>query len=187
MKRFIQFNVRKPVQYFKIIYSLLYFGQARRSKDGALVENQEASRITCGGKINEDSIITSPGFDDPDRGYYYNNLNCTWDISIPGASGLKITPEIFEVETSSGENFTFGPCHYDFLSVIWADDQERDYSYKFCSVDLPPYLRVQNPLKRRTDAAIIFLNLELYDIFDCFIHKKDLGLEKNTVNLFARY
>jgi hypothetical protein len=47
------------------------------------VENQEASRIICGGEINEDSIITSPGFDNPDRGYYYNNLNCIWELDFP--------------------------------------------------------------------------------------------------------
>jgi len=125
----------------KIIYSLFYFGQARRSKEDELVENQEASRIICGGEINGDAIITSPGFDDPDRGYYYNNLNCTWDINIPGATSVTIFPEFFEVE-SSYEDYGGDVevvCNYDWLSVFLEFQQERNHTYRFCSLGMPEY------------------------------------------------
>ena len=97
-------------------------------------EDPETSRnIICGGEINDDAIITSPGFD---RGYYDMNLKCNWDVNIPGASSITIYPEIFEVESSiadyDGENI-HGPCDYDWLSVNWEDDNKKDYFYKFCS------------------------------------------------------
>jgi hypothetical protein len=64
------------------------------------------------------------------------NLKCTWDVNIPGASSITIYPEIFEVESSiadyDGENI-HGPCDYDWLSVNWEDDNQKDYFCKFCS------------------------------------------------------
>jgi hypothetical protein len=82
-----------------------------------------------------------------DKGRCEAAWEADWDIDIPGASSLTIFPEIFEVETSGYHDNIDYMCDFDWLSVRWELEQERYYSYKFCSLDMPQYSRVQNPLR----------------------------------------
>ena len=78
----------------------------------------------CGGSITaNDTVITSPGFYDP--GYYYNNVNCVWNIEIPGALVVTVIPEFFAIEG--------GPsCPYDKLTIYDGSGN----SNTFCGVNM---------------------------------------------------
>lgn len=71
----------------------------------------------CGGTITEFQTITSPGFD---RGYYYNNLNCVWNIELGDVQGFNIVPISFAVES----NYI---CAYDSVGVIDGNGYERNF------------------------------------------------------------
>merc|ERR1712176_773656 len=123
---------------FKMKASLCLLAVGLAEKDGTFVQDDSASRFICGGDITDDGVIISPGLDDPTRGFYYNNLNCTWEIGIPGATSIKITPEVFEVEYSSMGNETAGEspeCNYDTLFIDWENDSQESYEYQFCSTN----------------------------------------------------
>ena len=64
---------------------------APKKKKSGFHQDPDAPRFVCGGEITGDAVITSPGFDD--QGHYFNNLDCTWEINIPGVSGFTIIPE----------------------------------------------------------------------------------------------
>ena len=69
---------------------------------------------------------------------------------------MTIYPEIFEVEPGV-EDYGGGVlivCDYDWLSVFW--EFEKKKTYKFCSLGMPEYSRVQNPRKRWSDEGMIF-------------------------------
>jgi len=95
----------------------------------------------CGFTItSNDTVITSPGFDDP--GYYYNNLDCVWTIDIPGATDITVIPEHFDIEShdycgydellitgSSGQGHSFCGTHTDFGTPPDDDDDYSSYYY----------------------------------------------------------
>jgi len=123
---------------FKMKASLCLLAVGLAEKDGTFVQDDSASRFICGGDITDDGVIISPGLDDPTRGFYYNNLNCTWEIDIPDATSITIIPEVFEIEFSSMGNETAGEspeCNYDTLFIDWENDSQESYEYQFCSTN----------------------------------------------------
>jgi len=68
----------------------------------------------CGGTITSDQSIFSPGFD---RGYYYDYLDCTWDIQLgDDVKGFNIRAPTFNLEYQSY-------CGYDRVIVTGPDGE----------------------------------------------------------------
>ncbi|CAG5078196.1 Oidioi.mRNA.OKI2018_I69.PAR.g8925.t1.cds [Oikopleura dioica] len=72
----------------------------------------------CGGRITDtETIIYSPGFE---RGYYYNFLDCKWDIDFGDIAGFNIVANTFDVEWHS-------VCGWDTVTVEANGDE-----FNFC-------------------------------------------------------
>ncbi|CAG5104838.1 Oidioi.mRNA.OKI2018_I69.chr1.g1590.t1.cds [Oikopleura dioica] len=116
----------------KISAGILAVAHAKAKKNGHFVQEAGAARIPCGGRITDAGFIVSPGFDDP--GHYFNNLNCTWEIEIPGVRDFYIHPDFFELEGVSG-------CPYDSLTII---DETTNANYEFCGNQDADYIYTSN-------------------------------------------
>ena len=121
------------------------------------VQQHDAPRTVCGGRITGDSIITSPGFDDP--GHYSNDLDCTWDIEIAGISGFTIFPVFLELENES-------TCSYDSLNISFSG-RFGDAELIFCaSDDVPETISKSNRIKQTKSMISLitsFFNKPLLD------------------------
>ncbi|XP_059613843.1 cubilin homolog [Phlebotomus argentipes] len=104
---------------------------------------------TCGGAINNSTLITSPGFDTMT---YPGEINCVWNITAPVSKIILIKFEKMDIESVD-------TCYGDYVSVFKGQEmKDENRLAKLCgNITTPP------AIKTDSSSAILNFKSDLYN------------------------